>query len=358
MRNCRKNVVGVDLFAGAGGMSLGASMAGIDVQLAVEKDTHAAKTYTRNHPETRLIIDDIANIDRIDVPKRGKTSVLFGGPPCQGFSTSNQRTRNLNNPSNWLFKEFIRITQLWEPDWVVFENVRGIVETEKGLFRDSIEHDLYELGYTCSSDVLRASDFGVPQVRSRFFLIASRHGISMKMPEPATRRPVTVRQAIADLPSLENGASIDNVHYRCKPCSNYSKSMRNGNAECTGHLVTNNATEIIERYKHIPQGGNWENIPEKLLSNYTDRTRCHTGIYRRLRENRPSVVLGNYRKNMLIHPWQDRGLSVREAARLQSFPDWYEFQGSIGFQQQQVGNAVPPLLAKAVFTALMELKGY
>jgi DNA (cytosine-5)-methyltransferase 1 len=134
--------------------------------------------------------------------------------------------------------------------------------------------------------------------------------------------------------------------------------MRNGNAECTGHLVTNNATEIIERYKHIPQGGNWENIPEKLLSNYTDRTRCHTGIYRRLRENRPSVVLGNYRKNMLIHPWQDRGLSVREAARLQSFPDWYEFQGSIGFQQQQVGNAVPPLLAKAVFTALMELKGY
>lgn len=333
-------------------MSLGASMAGIDVRLAIEQDVHAAATYAHNHSQARLIVDDICNVESIDVPKSGKVSVLFGGPPCQGFSTSNQRTRTAENPSNWLFKEFIRIAGLWKPDWVVFENVRGIVETQKGIFRDSIIIDLEEIGYTCSFGVLCASDFGVPQIRSRFFLIASRHGISAKLPEPDTRCAVSVRQAIADLPALSNGASVDSLPYKHKARSNYSKSMRNGNEECTGHLVTNNAPHIIQRYEHIPQGGNWESIPEELLSNYKDRMRCHTGIYRRLREDRPSVVLGNYRKNMLIHPWEDRGLSVREAARLQSFPDWYEFKGSIGFQQQQVGNAVPPLLAKAVFEVL------
>jgi len=327
-------------------------MAGIDVRLAIEMDSHAAATYAHNHPHTRLIVDDIANVDRIGVCKRRRTSILFGGPPCQGFSTSNQRTRTRKNPLNWLFTEFVRIARLWKPDWVVFENVQGIVETERGLFLDSIVSDLKNAGYTSSYSVLCAMDFGVPQVRSRFFLIASRHGQSVDMPRWAIRRFVTVRQAIADLPRLSNGASEDYLPYPHKPRSNYAKSMRNGNVGCTGHLVSTNALHVVERYKHIPQGGNWEDIPEKSMANYTDRTRCHTGIYRRLEEAQPSVVLGNYRKNMLIHPWEHRGLSVREAARLQSFPDSYEFQGSIGFQQQQVGNAVPPLLAKAVFRAL------
>lgn len=348
--------MGVDLFAGAGGMSLGAQMAGIDVALAVEKDQHAAVTYARNHPKTKLIVDNIKNVRRIDVYRMDKMTILFGGPPCQGFSTSNQRTRGRENPSNWLFKEFIRIVRLWEPDWVVFENVRGIVETENGLFYNSIVSNLDKAGYTCSCGVLCASDFGVPQIRSRFFLIASRHGLTVDMPKATTCRPVTVRQAIADLPSLPNGTGEDYLPYPRKAQSNYAQSMRNGHAGCNGHLVTKNASHIVERYRHIPQGGNWEDIPERLMANYSDRTRCHTGIYRRLREDQPSVVLGNYRKNMLVHPWEDRGLSVREAARLQSFPDGYEFRGSIGFQQQQVGNAVPPLLASKVFSLIVKQK--
>lgn len=354
MKKSKRNFVGVDLFAGAGGMSLGAQLAGVDVVLAVEKDHHAAVTYAHNHPKTDLIIDNIENVRRIDVSRKNKITVLFGGPPCQGFSTSNQRTRNRKNPSNWLFKEFIRITRLWKPDWVVFENVRGIVETENGLFLDYVVRDFEGAGYTCSYGVLHASDFGVPQVRSRFFLIASRHGITLELPKATTHRYIIVSQAIADLPNLLNGASQDYLLYPRKARSNYAKSMRNGQAGCSGHLVSDNASHIVERYKYIPQGGNWEDIPERLMANYSDRTRCHTGIYRRLREDQPSVVIGNYRKNMLIHPWEDRGLSVREAARLQSFPDWYEFKGSIGFQQQQVGNAVPPQLAKAVFLALLD----
>jgi DNA (cytosine-5)-methyltransferase 1 len=351
--NRKRRFVGVDLFAGAGGLSLGARLAGIDVRLAVENDPYAAATYARNHPSTRVIVDDVRNVKDIDLPKKDGISILFGGPPCQGFSTSNQRTRNTENEQNWLFLEFLRIARIWEPDWVVFENVRGIIETEKGAFRDRVQKGLETLGYTCSPGVLCAADFGVPQLRSRFFLIASRHGVKVEFPTRTARRRVTVRQAIGDLPKLENGAEVDYLAYPRKARSRYAQRMRNGQTGCHNHLVTNNAPHIIKRYKHIPQGGNWEDIPEKLMRNYTDRSRCHTGIYRRLREDRPSVVLGNYRKNMLIHPRKDRGLSVREAARLQSFPDSYEFQGSVGFQQQQVANAVPPLLSAAVFRALL-----
>jgi DNA (cytosine-5)-methyltransferase 1 len=129
--------------------------------------------------------------------------------------------------------------------------------------------------------------------------------------------------------------------------------MRDGLAVSRNHLVTRNADFILERYRFVPPGGNWEDIPIRLMKNYADRDRCHTGIYHRLRLDEPSKVIGNYRKNMVIHPSQNRGLSVREAARLQSFPDSFVFKGSIGFQQEQVGNAVPPLLAKAVFDAIV-----
>jgi DNA (cytosine-5)-methyltransferase 1 len=344
---------GVDLFAGAGGMSLGAQMAGIDVILAVENDSHAAATYAHNHPSTRLIVDDIRNIDAIGISSDNKTKILFGGPPCQGYSTSNQKTRSKHNISNWLFQEFVRITVLWNPDWVVLENVKGIVETERGLFLRNIIDEFTHLGYTCSYGILNALDFGVPQIRSRFFLIGSRHGRLVTMPQSISLNTITVKDAISDLPSLLNGANEDILRYACEAQSFYAKQLRDGQLICSGNIVSKNNLKVVERYKHIPQGGNWKNIPKELMDNYSDHSRCHTGIYRRLCEDRPSVVLGNYRKNMLIHPWENRGLSVREAARLQSFPDWYEFKGSIGFQQQQVGNAVPPLLSMAVFKTIL-----
>ena len=345
--------IGVDLFAGAGGMSLGANMAGVDVKLAIEVDQHAAATYSHNHPNSTVITNDIRNIKSINVPKNGRPSILFGGPPCQGFSTSNQRTRSKQNPSNWMFKEFIRMVCLWEPDWVVFENVRGITETERGLFQKIIINEFENINYRCSSNILCASDHGVPQVRSRFFLVASKHGHSFSFPEGTCHQPVTVEQAISDLPSLENGANHNYLTYPKPAQTAYAKLMRKGDG-CHNHIVTRNARYVLTRYKHIPEGGNWEDIPKRLMKNYTDSSRCHTGIYRRLKRDKPSVVLGNYRKNMLIHPWENRGLSVREAARLQSFPDDYVFMGSIGFQQQQVGNAVPPALAKSVFEKIMQ----
>ena len=359
MQTNKTRFIGIDLFAGAGGLSLGATMAGVEVLYAIENDTHAAETYRCNHKKTELFVEDIRSIDvhKISLPKTGNfTSILFGGPPCQGFSTSNQKTRNKQNPSNWLFKDFIRIMNLIMPDWVVFENVKGIFETEKGLFKTALLSDMVSSGYTCTWIVLNAADIGIPQVRSRFFLVGSKRQTTVSLEIiKKSNRYTTVADAISDLPSLRSGASIDCLPYSRNATNTYAKMMRGSLCKCTGHLVTNNSPLVLERYSYVPPGGNWQNIPDTLMDNYKDHTRCHTGIYHRLESDKPSVVLGNYRKNMLIHPIEDRGLSVREAARLQSFPDWYIFRGSIGFQQQQVSNAVPPLLAKEIFDKIVTL---
>jgi DNA (cytosine-5)-methyltransferase 1 len=351
-----KTLNAIDLFAGAGGMSIGAEMAGIHVVSAVEVDRFAAATYAYNHPKTRVIEKDIryVNRDHLISEKDKKIHIVFGGPPCQGFSTSNQKTRNQENQVNWLFQEYMRIVQEISPKWVILENVKGILETSGGVFFDYILNSFEKIGYSTSSFILNSADYGVPQNRNRLFIVGSKSDSDISIPPKKTGKKISVKSAISDLPVLKVGASIDYVPYLGNTQSTYSRSLRNGTIMCGNHLVTNNSEEITKRYSHVPQGGNWEDIPESLMKNYSDRSRCHTGIYYRLREDGPSIVVGNYRKNMLIHPWQDRGLSVREAARLQSFPDSFRFLGSIGFQQQQVGNAVPPLLAEALFRHVLD----
>lgn len=341
----------IDLFSGAGGMSVGASMSGIDVRYAVELDKHAAATFALNHKSTALLNQDIRKVTAAqfcDLNKK-QQKIIFGGPPCQGFSTSNQKNRDMDNVNNWLYKEYLRLVREVHPDWVVFENVKGLIETENGFFLEEVLKGFRKLGYTTSHFVLNSADFGVPQKRNRLFIIGSLHGIEIGKLNPTVKKHRTVKDAISDLPELGNGDAPDIAEYSKAAGSVYAKSMRGKLEQCGNNVVTNNAKHIVKRYSHIPQGGNWENIPQHLMKNYADVSRCHTGIYRRLKEDEPSVVIGNFRKNMLVHPWIDRGLSVREAARLQSIPDWFRFTGSIGFQQQQVGNLVPPLLAKAIF---------
>lgn len=348
---------GIDVFSGAGGMSLGARMAGVDVALAVELDRHAHATYALNHPETMVLRVDMDSLFDISLPRGVGPVVLFGGPPCQGFSTSNQRTRGEANEKNWLYRSFVRLVRHVTPDWVVFENVRGILETERGIFAANVERDLRDIGYSVSSGLLNAADFGVPQVRSRFFIIGRRDGDAPPLPEPNGAARVTVDDAICDLPGLSVGATVCELPYGAAAASVYAATLRGSAMSVTGNLVTGNAPHVVERYRHVPPGGNWEDIPEAHMRNYADRSRCHTGIYRRLRGDAPSVVIGNFRKNMLIHPRAHRGLSIREAARIQSFPDSCRFAGTIGLQQQQVGNAVPPLLAKAVFDVIVAASG-
>lgn len=349
-------MIGAELFSGAGGMSLGATMAGVKIKIAVEIDKCYADTFSHNHPDTRVILNDVRNIESIDTGTEKTPKVLFGGPPCQGFSKSNLRTRNSNNPNNWLFTEFIRLAKGWKPDWVIIENVKGLAGTEKGKFLNSILNGLNEIGYHTSYKVLNALHYGIPQNRERLFIVGSKKKVEFIFPESRSVEYITVQQALSDLPSLTNGSKDGILNYKSSAKSAYAQLIRGNLSTSANHGVSRNKDHIIERYDYIPQGGNWKNVPDKLMTTYKDASRCHTGIYHRLAENKPSVVIGNYRKNMLIHPNENRGLSVREAARLQSFPDWFEFKGNLCSQQQQVGNAVPPYLAKVVFDQILRIQ--
>ena len=169
-------MIAIDLFSGAGGMSLGAKLAGVDVRQSVELDPHAARTYTRNHPNTEMYVGDIRGFQAKRPHSNGQELIVFGGPPCQGFSTSNQKTRSSANSQNWLWTEFLRVVSELRPEWVVFENVKGILETEKGVFVEHVQDNLQALGYNSTYGILSATDFGVPQKRQRFFLIAASSG--------------------------------------------------------------------------------------------------------------------------------------------------------------------------------------
>lgn len=411
----RSKLVAIDLFCGAGGLSIGFEQAGFRVVLAVEQDAHAAKTYMLNHPRTDVVTADIRGLDPAECLERagvsaGELTALIGGPPCQGFSESNRRTRTLENPKNYLYRDFLRFVRVMYPEWVIIENVAGLrtlnkrerskknTPAQQGYILRNILRGLRRLGYVADAIELNAAEHGVPQVRRRLFIIGNRLGASVPKIEAShgtDRTPfVTVIEAIGDLPRLKVGAVKDVIGYRAAPSTDYQRRMRAPGAaglilplvsddaigsgagrrtasSCvlhrvaprigqvpdgcvTGNLVSYNAPHVTERYPFIPQGGNWESIPSALMRNYEDATRCHTGIYHRLSANAPAKVIGNFRKNMLIHPRQHRGLSVREAARLQSFPDWYRFSGSLGYQQQQVADGVPPLLAEVVARAVLK----
>ena len=348
---------GIDIFSGAGGLSLGAEMVGIKISHAVEINPSAAKTFSRNHKGAKVHQGDITNITAEDLhSKKDKpVFVIMGGPPCQGFSMSNTRTRNMENDKNYLFLQFVRLVREIRPVWFVLENVWGLTNLNKGETKMMIEECFSALGYKVKSEVLWASDYGVPQSRNRFFMVGNLLDIDFEFPEKHNNI-VTVEDAIADLPSLGNGDMIEEGEYKLplSESSEYAKKMRKDSLYPKQNFVSRNNELVIERYKYIGQGENWRAIPEHLMQNYADKQRCHSGIYKRLVANKPSVVISNYRKSMLIHPYENRGISVREAARLQSFPDNFIFEGPISHIQQQIGNAVPPLLAKAVFEQIIK----
>lgn len=371
----------VALFAGAGGLSLGFKMAGFDVVVATDFDKAVEITYSYNNLNTKFIRADIRKLHAEDLLspagiKPGEIDIVIGGPPCQGFSLANQQSRFLDNPNNQLFRDFIRIVKEIRPRWFLMENVVGLLRMKKGEIRDEILEAFEKLGYTTTAQVLRAVDYGVPQIRERIFFVGNCEGKTFFYPEAthfelkphqaavsSQKAFITVKQAIWDLPNLNNGFGADEMMYDSsktpKP-GTYAFMMRNGAEKLFNHRATRNSPEVVERYKYIGQGENWSSIPEKLMKSWRSISPeeiakvSHSSLYKRLDENEPSITVANFRKSMIIHPWEDRGLTVREAARLQSFPDTYRFFGSLGAQQQQVANAVPPLLAKSVAEQIMK----
>lgn len=360
-----RKMLAVELCSGAGGLSRGFVGAGINMAVAVDRDQYAAATYRHNFPGVDFIQEDIARVSgkmilrKLDM-KKGKLDVLVAGLPCQGFSESNRRTRTTSNPENLLYRHVVRLLQDIKPRWFVIENVAGITTLKSGDFLRRMMKEFQEVGYQVQITILNAGDFGVPQLRRRAFLVGTSTKRNFRFPKPSQGSRPTVRDAIADLPRLENGADVGKLKYdSCwLKASRYVRELRPRELlVVTGNEVSRNSARVLERYRYIGMGENWRAIPKKLMKNYKNRTLCHTGIYYRLCWDEQAKVIGNFRKNMLIHPSQDRGLSIREAARLQSFGDDHEFIGPLNSRQQQVGDAVPPLLAQLVGAALRKSEG-
>lgn len=363
----KKALTAIDLFCGAGGLSEGFRQAGFHVLAGQDFDEQAGATFSATHPEATFVGGPIQNVTPQRLLKaagvgKGEIDVIVGGPPCQGYSVYNHQ-RGDKDPRAGLFREYLRIVKGIQPRWLVMENVTGITSIADGGIVREIFDGMASLGYRVDMKVLKAEEYGVPQERRRVFFIATRTDAPILFPQPTHGKGlepfVTVWDAISDLPPLKNGqvtsASLD---YAKKPQNGYQAILRGDSRKLTNHSASRLSPINEARMRHIPPGGSWRDIPVELLPAGMRKAKRsdHTKRYGRPRKTdlactiltKCDVHWGAY-----IHPVQDRSLTVREAARLQSFPDFFEFQGSRTEQYVQVGNAVPPLLGRRVAEALL-----
>jgi len=383
----------IDLFAGAGGLSCGLEMAGFQAILANELVEQYAETYRKNNPDVQLIIGDVRKVCELDLKqqlnlKTGELDLLAGGPPCQGFSV-NAPVRTLDDERNHLFKDFLRVAAVLQPKVILIENVTGIVQLGKGTVVEQIYNALQSLGYSVAHRILFAGHYGVPQMRFRTIFIGIRQSNkAIKFPQPthnasavanfagskelcfditplfasSLRQHTTVWDAISDLPLIESGSRNEMLDYAKDPQNEYQSNLRENSYKVWNHSCANLGKLNLERLKYIPQGGSWRDIPYDLLPAGMKRARRsdHTKRYGRLHpDTLCSTVLTKCDPHWgsFFHPTQDRVISVREAARIQSFPDHYKFTGSVTQQYEQVGNAVPPLMAKAIGESIKSMIG-
>ena len=357
----------IDLFCGAGGLSEGLTKAGMKAVYATDIDEQAIETFKFNHKDVTAEKTDIRNItgDRIlelTKSKRGDIELVVGGPPCQGFSLAGLRIPE--SPKNKLVLEYLRVIREIEPRAFLFENVPGIMSMQNGAVVNALRYAFEELGYKVNYKILNPMDFGVPQSRPRFILIGSKEG-DFSFPDPTHFNPnnikqpdlfgkpllspyITVEEALSDLPYIEQGQGSEELGYSSDYKNEYQKNRRGNRfvGKIFNHRATKHSEKIITRYSMIPQGATNGAIPEEF------RTKKNNVF--KLSLNKPSrTVTCNFRTD-LLHPLIPRGLTVREAARLQSFDDDYKFFGNLTrkakwvTQDDQVGNAVPPLFVEAI----------
>jgi len=362
----------IDLFSGAGGLSEGFRMEDFKILAANDYDKCAAATYKLNHLEVNFLDGPIQNITGQDFLnaariKKGELDVLIGGPPCQAFSVYNHK-RGFHDERSGLFREYIRIVKALRPKIIVMENVTGMTSVENGRAITEIYKSLEMLGYNIEHRILKAEDYGVPQERRRLIIFGVYERCSVPWPEPTYHKEGnerinvfnTVWDAISDLPMLKINEGFETGDYINDPLSNLQKYLRKYSKNIFNHYAPNLKPINIHRMQFIPQGGSWRDIPYELLPDGMKKAKRsdHTKRYGRLKQNGLSSTIltrcdphwGAY-----IHPTQDRTLTVREAARLQTFPDRIKFIGSRVEQYKQVGNAVPPLLGKAIAKSVKKI---
>jgi DNA (cytosine-5)-methyltransferase 1 len=364
----------LDLFCGAGGLSYGFELAGFNVGAALDFDPIALETYRQNNPDIPVLQRDVASVSGKELGHivGRDIDVVIGGPSCQGFSTHGKR--DPNDSRNFLFKHFVRIVNEIQPAWVVMENVKGLLTYDQGRYRDLIHRSFERIGYRIESRVLRAADYGVPQFRERLFFLATRTKSEIVFPTPTHCPPdqaamtglkpyVTVWEAIGDLPDLGTSGSSD--EYANRALTDYQRYARSKSPRrLTLHRARPISPLAMSLVRKIKQGGGIRSIPVRQLpERFRKMRKISTGAYRRdcttlyyrLSWDRPSYTITTYFTNVssgpFVHPSQNRALTPREAARLQSFPDTYEFFDKM--VPRQIGNAVPPLLARAVASEII-----
>lgn len=356
----------IDLFCGCGGLSLGFEAAGFEVLAGNDFDDAALQAFSLNHPRAQVWPGSIEELNPSQLLESlpvgfGELDVLAGGPPCQGFSKNRARRHQqgqfVDDPRNYLFKEFLRFVEGFQPRVVVIENVPEILIKQEGLFAREIETKLASMGYSMSARVLNAAEYGVPQRRKRAIIVAAREG-TITFPDP-THGPddaaalfplhpyVTIWEAIGDLPSLKEGGGESPGPYASEPFSSFQKDRRRDLEAVNDHVAWTMSAVQRERLSHLAPGDGFRQLPAHLQPKSG-----YGSAYRRMAKDIPALTITTWMyhpgSGMFFHPVDDRLITLREGARLQSFDDDVQFVGGKVARCKQVGNAVPPVLARAL----------
>lgn len=362
-RNAKYNCI--ELFAGAGGLGTGFVKQGFNIIAANDIWEPAAKTYITNHPKVNYIVEDIAKIDGDMLLKGTKYTkadidVIIGGPPCQGFSTLGKRF--IDDPRNKLFKEYVRIVDDIRPKFFVMENVSGILSMQGGKVLENIITSFNNIGYHVEKRLLNAAEYGVPQQRERTIFIGTRLDIDIKYPEKTHsitgekgyKKALTLWDAIGDLPQIEDKEINEYVN---EPKNSYQKLMRKNCTVLNNHIPQQHKAKAKEMMRYIPTGKSvWEvkDLPKELRP-----TSGFGNTYARLNPDEPGMTITTnfacISSSRCIHPYLNRGLTAREAARIQSYPDNYVFKGSKTDIHIQIGNSVPPLLGEQIAKTIKQM---
>lgn len=346
----------LDLFCGAGGMSYGMHKNSHFVtKVALDINEKLAQTFKENIPESELIIGDIQDKEIkekiINLSKKNKVNMIIGGPPCQGFSLKGKKL-GLDDPRNFLFIEYLHLVQELKPLVFVIENVKSLMSTSNGWFKNQIISEIKKLGYKVSVGIVRASDYGVPQNRERVIFLCSKNKV-ISLPEPTVKKTTTVRDAIEDLAYLNSNEGDFEQSYITEAKTEYQKLMRKDSARLYNHKASNHSEIAIHKLSMIPPEKGKEYLPENLLGKQK-----FNSTWGRLKWDEPSPTIdtrfdaaSNGTNN---HPFLNRSITPREAARIQSFDDRFIFYGNKVDIRTQIGNAVPPLMAKAIADHIYE----
>lgn len=367
----------IDLFSGCGGMTLGFGWAGYNSVLASDIDENCEKTFATNFPNIPFLRGDLSDYKKEDFDKHLKNAdidVIIGGPPCQGFSLANKRRNKVSNdPRNQLFYEFVKTIDWYGPKAFVMENVKGLLSMQSGNVIKQILKEFKsagKFGYEVDYRILKASDYGVPQLRERVIIIGIRKdlGVLPEFPKKNVAIEITVDEAISDLPQIQAGEGNQKMAYATQPQSDYQQFMRKNSESVFNHIAMKHTKRLIERFEAIKPGKNlldvWDTHGAVERGNPTEKSKIKFSQNNlRLIANKPAPTIAASFQSNFIHPSLNRNFTAREGARLQSFPDDFIFEGmrtkmswEKGLSQyQQIGNAVPPLMAYEIAKTLKNL---